>query len=42
MEKNSISDVIREYTKVCEISDVNIIENDIDNVIVNLYEEYNL
>ena len=42
MEKNSISDVIREYTKVCEISDVNIIENDIDIVIVNLYEEYNL
>ena len=42
MEKNSISSVIREYTKVCEILDVNIIEDDIDNVIVNLYEEYNL
>jgi ABC-2 type transport system ATP-binding protein len=42
METTSISSVIREYTKVCEILDVNIIENDIDNVIVNLYEEYNL
>ena len=42
METNSISSVIREYTKVCEILDVNIIENDIDHVIVNLYEEYNL
>ncbi len=38
----TISEVIREYSKVCEIEDVNVLENNIDNVIVNLYKEYNL
>ncbi len=42
INENSISSVINEYTKVCEIVDVNVIEANIDNVIVNLYEEYNL
>ena len=38
----TISEVIRDYSKVCEIEDVNVLENSIDNVIVKLYEEYNL
>ncbi len=38
----TISEVIRDYSKVCEIEDVNVLENNIDNVIVKLYEEYNL
>lgn len=38
----TISEVIREYSKVCEIEDVNVLETNIDNVIVKLYEEYNL
>ena len=42
METNSISDVIREYSKVCEIEDINILENSIDDIIVKLYKEYNL
>ena len=42
MESNSISDVIRYYSKVCEIEDVNVLENSIDNIIVKLYKEYNL
>ena len=42
MEYNSISKVIREYSRVCEIEDVNILEQSIDDVIVKLYEEYNL
>ena len=42
MESNSISDVIRHYSKVCEIEDVNILENSIDDIIVKLYKEYNL
>ncbi len=42
MENNSISDVIRHYSKVCEIEDVNILENSIDDIIVKLYKEYNL
>ncbi len=42
MDKTSISNVIREYSKLCEILDVNVYEVNIDNIIVNLYEEYNL
>lgn len=42
MSCNTVSSVINEYSKLCEISDVNIIPNDIDNIIVNLYKEYNL
>ena len=41
-KEKSISEVIREYSKVCEIEDVNVIEDNIDDVIVKLYEEYNL
>ena len=39
MYKTTISNVIKEYTKVCEISDVNVYEDSIDDVIVKLYEE---
>lgn len=42
MEKNTISKVIREYSKVCEIDDVNVYEEDIDNIIVKLYQEYDI
>ena len=42
MKNNTISSVIREYSRVCEIEDVNVLENSIDSVIVKLYEEYNL
>jgi len=38
----SISSVIKEYTKVCEIDDVNIINESIDDMIVKLYEDYDL
>lgn len=41
-KKKSVSDIIREYSNVCEIEDVNILENNIDDVIVKLYKEYNL
>ena len=39
MDKTTISNVIKEYTKVCEISDINVYEDSIDEVIVKLYEE---
>ena len=42
MNTNTVSSVIREYSKVCEINDVNVIPSDIDNIIVKLYKEYNL
>lgn len=42
IKKNTISKVIREYSKVCEIDDVNVIDEDIDNIIVKLYQEYDI
>lgn len=42
MQKNTISKVIREYSKVCEIDDVNVYLEDIDNIIVKLYKEYDI
>ena len=42
IKDKTISEVIREYSKVCEIEDVNVLENSIDNVIIKLYKEYNL
>ena len=41
-EKNSVSKIIRKYSEVCEIEDVNIIESDINELIVKLYKEYDL
>ena len=42
MNKNTISNVIREYSKVCEIEDVNVLPSNIDDVIIKLYKDYNL
>ena len=42
IDKTSISSIVREYTKVCEIEDVNIINEDIDDIIVKLYQELNI
>ena len=42
MNYNTISKVIREYSKVCEIEDVNVLEENIDDIIVKLYQEYDL
>ncbi len=38
----SVSSVIKKYTEVCDIEDVNIINEDIDNIIVKLYKDYDL
>ena len=38
----TISNVINDYSKACEILDVNVLESSIDNIIVKLYKEYNL
>lgn len=42
MKENTISNVIKEYTAICEIDDVNIIEDSIDDIIIKLYKDYNL
>lgn len=38
----SISSIIEKYSKVCEILDVNIHENNIDNIILEMYKEYKI
>ena len=42
LENNNISNIIREYSKVCEIEDVNVLSDNIDDIIIKLYEEYDL
>lgn len=42
MEKEGVSNIIEKYTKVCQIEDVNIYENNIDNIILELYKEYSI
>ena len=39
---NSSSDIIAKFVKVCEVKDINIYEDNIDNIILKLYKEYNL
>lgn len=36
------SDVISKFVKICEVKDVNIYEDNIDDIILELYKEYNL
>ena len=42
VDKISISNVIKKYTDECDIEDVNVITEDIDNIIVKLYKDYDL
>ncbi len=41
-KKESISSIIEKYSRVCQIEDVNIHENNIDNIILEMYKEYEL
>lgn len=38
----SISNIIEKYSRVCQIQDVNIQENNIDNIILQMYKEYEI
>ena len=40
--KNSISSIIEKFTKECEIKDINVINENIDNIIIKLYKELEL
>lgn len=42
MDNTTISNVVNEYSKICEINDINLIEENMDNIIIKLYEDYNL
>ena len=41
-KKVSVSDVAMEYAKVCEIKDINVIVDNIDDIIYKLYEEFDI
>ena len=42
MDNNTISSVINKYSKVCEIDDVNVINDSIDDIIIKLYKDYDI
>lgn len=42
MDNNTISSVINKYSKVCEIDDVNVISDNIDDIIIKLYKDYDI
>ena len=42
MEKTTISDVVSKYSKYCEINDINVLSESMDEIIIKLYEDYNL
>lgn len=42
MRHNTISNVVSIYSGVCEIEDINVIDESMDNVIIELYKEYQL
>lgn len=42
MKSNTISKVISNYSEICEIEDVNILEEDMDSIIIDLYKEYKI
>ena len=41
-KKVTVSDVTMEYSKVCEIKDINVLNTPIDDVIYKLYEDYKI
>ena len=41
-KKISVSSLTMEYAKVCEIKDINVIHDNIDNIIYKLYEEFKI
>ena len=42
MKNNTISNVVSIYSDACEIEDINVIDEGMDNVIIELYKEYQL
>ncbi len=42
MTKTTISKVVEQYSKVCEINDINVLNEKMDDIIIKLYEDYNL
>ena len=42
MKVNTISNIVSLYSNICEIEDINVIDESMDNVIIELYKEYQL
>lgn len=42
MKKNTISDIVSIYSKICEIEDINVVNDNMDNIIIELYKEYQI
>lgn len=42
MTKTTISEIVEKYSKVCEINDINVLSENIDDVIIKLYEDFKI
>ena len=42
MKKTTISDIVAKYSKVCEISDINVLNESMDDIIIKLYEDFKI
>ena len=42
VESETVSKIIEKYSKVCEMQDVNVHENNIDTIILQMYKEYEI
>lgn len=42
MKKTTISEVVSRYSDLCEINDINVLSESMDDIIIKLYEDYNL
>ena len=42
LSKRTVSSVVNDFSKVCEINDINLLGENLDDIIIKLYEDYNL
>jgi ABC-2 type transport system ATP-binding protein len=42
MKKTTISDIVAKYSKVCEINDINVLNESMDDIIIKLYEDFKI
>jgi ABC-2 type transport system ATP-binding protein len=42
LDKTTVSSIVNDFSKVCEINDINVIEDNLDDIIIKLYKDYNL
>ena len=42
LSKRTVSSIVNDFSKVCEINDINLLGENLDDIIIKLYEDYNL